>query len=274
MRAIFGINRERNNTLFYKEYTNDKGVFQFHSQIELYFIDDGEMEVTVNSHRQVLKKGEMYVALSYDAHACRTPVYSRSSAFIIPIYLCEEFIAATKDKRVTTPFICDPEVVHKIKSCIAEINRENINEIKLMGYIYVILGTVMDNICFESKQVPIDSQFSSKLLFYINENFKNDITLASLSATFGYNQAYISRHFKACFDTGINQYITMLRLKNALMLMHENKHNITYCAMESGFNSMRTFYRVFYNEFHCTPKEYLAENFGCDPFPDPPGIYD
>ena len=175
MRAIFGINRERNNTLFYKEYTNDKGVFQFHSQIELYFIDDGEMEVTVNSHRQVLKKGEMYVALSYDAHACRTPVYSRSSAFIIPIYLCEEFIAATKDKRVTTPFICDPEVVHKIKTCIAEINKENINEIKLMGYIYVILGTVMDNICFESKQVPTDSQFSSKLLFYINENFFTNI---------------------------------------------------------------------------------------------------
>ena len=48
----------------------------------------------------------------------------------------------------------------------------------------------------------------------------------------------------------------MVRLKNALMLMHEGKHTLTYCALESGFNSVRTFYRAFSEEFDCTPKEY------------------
>jgi AraC-like DNA-binding protein len=257
MQAIFNIERERQNLLFYKEYTNDSCVFQFHSQIELYFVDDGEMEFFVNNHRRVLKKGEMSVALSYDSHSYRTPEFSRSSVLIIPTHLCENFILATNHKRASYPFICDPEIVSKIKDCIAKLNQDCINEVKLQGYIYVILGTLMENIFFENSETTIDTQLSSHILLYINENFKNDISLTSIATEFGYNRSYISRYFKSCFGIGINQYITIARLKNALMLMNEKRHSFTHCALESGFNSMRTFYRVFYNEFHCSPKEYM-----------------
>ena len=257
MQAKFNIDRERNNRLFYKEYENDKCVFQFHSQIELYFVDDGEMEFVVNNHRKTLKKGEMSVALSYDSHAYKTPEYSKSSVLIIPTYMCENFIIATDHKRVSYPFIYDHKTVAKIKECVAELRREGINEIMQQGYIYVILGIIMENIFFEKTESSIDTQFSTKLLFYINENFKSDISLSSIAAEFGYNTSYVSRYFKSCFDIGINQYLTVIRLKNALMLMNEKKHSFTHCAMESGFNSMRTFYRVFEKEFHCSPKEYM-----------------
>ena len=257
MQAKFGIERERQNKLFYKSYQNDKGAFHFHSQIELYFVDEGEMEVTVNNHNRLLKAGEMSVALSFDAHAYKTPSASKSSVLIIPSYMCEEFISAIKHKRVTNPFILDKSKVTKIKECIEEISKDGINDIKLHGYIYVILGIVIENISFESATEAIEPSLSSKLLFYINDNSKSDISLSSLSHHFGYSESYISRYFKSCFGIGISQYITMLRLKNAVMLMHENKGNITYCALESGFNSLRTFYRAFYNEFNCSPKEYF-----------------
>ena len=59
MKAGFGLKREMNNKLFYNDVKNDNGVFHFHSQIELYFITDGEMEVSINDQRRILKKGEM-----------------------------------------------------------------------------------------------------------------------------------------------------------------------------------------------------------------------
>ena len=58
---------------------------------------------------------------------------------------------------------------------------------------------------------------------------------------------------------GISQYITMVRLKHAVVLMQDEKHSITYCALESGFNSMRSFYRAFAKEFGCSPKEYIEK---------------
>ena len=98
MHPTFGIERERNNKLFYKEYKDDKGMFHFHSPIELYFINEGEMEVVVNNRRRILKAGEMSVSLSFDAHAYKTPEHSRSAVLIIPRYACEEFIESVNDK--------------------------------------------------------------------------------------------------------------------------------------------------------------------------------
>lgn len=259
MQANFNIDRERNNRLFYKEYKNDKCIFQFHSQIELYFVDEGEMEFVVNNHRRTLQSGEMSVALSYDSHAYRTPVYSRSSVFIIPIYMCESFIQATKNKKATYPFILDKDIVKKIKEYINELRLEDINEIKKIGYIHLILGIIIDNIFFENSESVIDTALSSRLLFYINESFNQDLSLDILSAELGLHKTYISKYFKECFNVGFNQYLTSIRLKNALILMNDGKHSITDCAMESGFNSMRTFYRVFSKEFGCTPKQYIEK---------------
>lgn len=259
MQARFGIERELQNQLFYKECENDNGDIHFHSQIEICIVDEGEMDVLINDKRRTLKKGEMCVSLRYDAHVYKPVTYSKSTVLVMPLYMCGEFMAAVKDKKVANPFICDAAVVETIKDCCHEIKKNTHNQIKQSGYVNVILGTIIENVCFEPSREPIESELSAKLLLYIHENYKKPITLSSLSAMFGYSQSFISRYFKTCFNVGINQYLTIIRLKNAVTLMQEKKYSITYCALESGFNSLRTFYRVFRKAFHCAPKEYIRQ---------------
>ena len=115
----------------------------------------------------------------------------------------------------------------------------------------------MDKLFLESTTEPSDPALSSRILFYVNENYKSGITPAQISAHFGYSQSYISRYFKNCFNITLIKYLTIIRLKNAIMLMREQKYSMTYCSLESGFSSMRTFYRAFYTEFGCSPKEYI-----------------
>ena len=126
-----------------------------------------------------------------------------------------------------------------------------------MGYIHVILGLVMDKIFLDTDAQSHDSLIPSKMLLYVNENFRSEITLDTLASKFGYHKSYVSRYFKQCFQVGFCEYLSAVRLKNAMILMNEQKHSITHCAMESGFNSMRTFYRVFRDEFGCSPGDYL-----------------
>ena len=95
--------RERSRELF-KEVTNDNidghCHFNFHSQIELYFVDEGQIDAFVNQQQRRLKKGQMAVALSYDAHLFRSVGNSRSSILVIPPDLCREFMAAVQQKQV------------------------------------------------------------------------------------------------------------------------------------------------------------------------------
>jgi len=260
MKAIFRTDREKQDFLFYKEYENDSAVFGFHSQVELYFVDDGEMDIAINSHHKRLKKGEMCVALSFDAHGYSTPDHSRSSVLIIPTHMCTSFIKCMKDKQSVYPFICKKEVVCEIKDYIKKLVNSSNNDIKTQGYIYVILGLIAEHMDFETSHNSVDATLLSKLLMYIENNYTKNISLKSASIELGYNQSYLSRYFKSCFNMGFNQYLTTIRLKNALLLMNENKHKLIYCALESGFNSLRTFHRVFYNEFGCTPKEYMKSS--------------
>ena len=258
MQAKFGMERELHDQLFYKECENDVWDFHFHSPIELCFVEEGEMEILIDDKMRTLKKDEMSVALSFVAHAYRPVGYSRSGVLVIPAHACEEFLAAVRHKRVANPFICDREVVQKIRNYARRLQQPDVSELTLKGYVYLILGEILENVSFQKTEDALEPELSARILLYLHENFKSDITLPSLSATFGYSQSYISRHFKACFHVGINRYLRIIRLKNAIMLMQENKHSTTYCALESGFNSLCTFYRVFCEEFGCSPKEYLS----------------
>lgn len=258
MQATFGIERELENELHLIEYENGNGDFHFHSQIEICIVNDGKINALVNNKRKNLKQGEISVALSYDTHVYIPLTEAKFTVLIIPLHICEKFVSAIKNKKISNPFISDAAVTRKIRTYIDEFKATN-NEIKKMGYIYLLLGTVIESLCFESSSASMKTDLLSRLLLYIHENYNKDLTLSSLALTFGYNSSYISRYFKSCLNIGIIHYLNIIRLKNAINLMHEKKYSITYCALESGFNSLRTFYRVFNKEFHCTPNEYIKQ---------------
>jgi len=258
MKPVFGIEREKENKLQIIEYENGNGDFHFHSQIELCFVEEGRIDAIVNNKAKSLKEGDISIALSFNTHVYIPADYAKFTVIIIPLHMCEKFLSSINNKKISNPFITDSALTCRIKEYISKLKKESTNEIEKIGYIYLILGVVIDNLSFdESDEYIAESQLLSKLLLHIHDNYNKNITLSSIAAKFGYNASYISRYFKSIIDIGIAQYINIVRLKNAIELMNTKKHSITYCALESGFTSLRTFYRVFQNEFNCSPKEYL-----------------
>lgn len=258
MQAIFGIEREYHNELFYKECKNDSGPFHFHSQIEICLVIDGETKVTIDGKQKILKKDDLSIALSYNAHQYEPINHSKTAILIIPAHMCKEFTDFIGRQKNTTPFISNPDLSKEVKKYFNKIKKGCDNKITIHGYICVILGLIFDNIHTEFSDDIIYKDLPSKILNHIHNNFTNDISIKKLSVMFGYNQSYISRCFYTHFNIGIKRYLTLLRLKNAINLMHQG-NSITYCAYESGFNSLRTFYNDFNKEFHCTPNEYIKQ---------------
>ena len=232
--------------------------FNFHSPIEICYVQKGALEVLINDQQTILYPGELSVALSYDAH-CYHTVGDSSEALvmIIPTSMCMDFLAVIEKQRAINPFIRDKKATAKIMEYYAELKSDQSNKIKEIGYTNVILGIIMENVGFEAAMTEMNTHLSSRILMYINENYKDSITNASIAARFGYNPSYLSRYFKSCFHIGINQYVTLVRLKQFVILSNNSKKSVADCAYECGFSSLRTFYRAFYNEFKCTPKEFI-----------------
>ena len=135
MRINFDIERERSSEL-YKEITNDNidgsFPFKFHSQIELYFVEEGEVDVCIGHQRCVLKKNQMAVAVSYAPHLFRALGQSQSCVLAIPADICKEFTSTIQNKQVKTPFILNKATVKKIKTYVNEIKADINNKIKVL----------------------------------------------------------------------------------------------------------------------------------------------
>ncbi len=56
--------------------------------------------------------------------------------------------------------------------------------------------------------------------------------------------------------TTLNEIVTDLRLQHAREMLEQTDYVLEYIAMESGFNSVRTFYRQFKKKYNLTPTAY------------------
>ena len=258
MQPNFHLQREEQNRLTYarKTFSSINTPVHFHSQIEIYMVLSGELEVLINDRTRVLKAGEIAVSFSYDAHGYRSANEVEVLYLIVPTDLCGEFSALLAGKHTGSPFINDPATCQTVRSALERIG-QGANELSTRGYIYVILGAILALIPTEKKSETPPSRFSAELLIYVNKHFKEELTLTHLSTAFGYNSAYLSRTFQKTFGISFGRYLSMIRLREAILLLRDRKKNVTECALESGFGSVRSFYRAFYEEFKCTPKEYL-----------------
>ena len=256
MYANFHLKRELNNKLACGRVQHPGFPVHFHSHLELYLIRSGAVEILVNDQKRVLRQGEISIAFSYDAHGYRSVDDDAVADFlIVPLSYCNDILPLLEQHRGSS-FIHDP---HTYALACDAMDRllEHPNELLQRGYVYVILGAILDQASLLPREETPSTRFSADILIYVSQHFREDLTLAK---RFGYHPSYLSRLFRQSFGITFNRYLTMLRLRDAVLRMRSGESSVTESAMESGFGSMRSFYRAFHEEFGRTPKEYFAKS--------------
>ena len=152
------------------------------------------------------------------------------------------------------------EIVRCIKAMADTDSGEKMNKPVIKGYLYVILGLLIEKLGLAEVPVNPKGDLAKEILVYLQNNSCAPLTLESVADHFGYSKSRFSHIFNNLFGCGINQYISSLRCRNAASLMIEESLPLIDAAMNSGFDSMRTFYRSFKAWYGITPTQY-CENY-------------
>ncbi|GIP18946.1 hypothetical protein J40TS1_45880 [Paenibacillus montaniterrae] len=91
---------------------------------------------------------------------------------------------------------------------------------------------------------------------YINDHMKEDITLASLADKFHFSPQYLAKKFKEEYNTTIMNYLAQLRMEKASSLLAHTDLSIQEVAIESGFEELNYFSKVFKKHFGLSPTTY------------------
>ena len=92
-----------------------------------------------------------------------------------------------------------------------------------------------------------------RIVTYVNAHYTEPLTVGSVAAALYIDRGKLSRLFLAYAGQPLTEYITTLRLTRATHLLREGVP-VTVAALESGFQSVRTFHDVYKRTQHSTPR--------------------
>lgn len=99
-----------------------------------------------------------------------------------------------------------------------------------------------------------------KLMRYINENYRGEISLSGAAQVLHMNSNYVSQLFKREAGVTFVHYITQKRLEDAKELLITTKKPLTDIALDVGFNDTFHFIKTFKKFIGMTPGQYRADN--------------
>ena len=102
----------------------------------------------------------------------------------------------------------------------------------------------------------MDSEVINAVMTYINNHYREELSLEDVAKFAGFSRYYFSRSFKRQTGYSFKDYLCQKRLQVAMDLLIRTNRSMRDVAIESGFGSVATFNRVFREKKGCTPSQY------------------
>ncbi len=136
----------------------------------------------------------------------------------------------------------------------------NFREFNTLNEVIFEINRVVDGISkYYLENTQDDKNVIELAIKFINENYRKNITLATVSNYYNLNYSYFSRTFKDCMGISFSQYLLKTRMEKARELLINNPElKISDIATRVGYNgdNVQNFTRAFKNHFGKSPKNY------------------
>lgn len=95
-----------------------------------------------------------------------------------------------------------------------------------------------------------------KVLEYLRENYHKRLTVEDAAKFTGYEKSNFCKQFKTATKMTFHQYLNMVRIGKACILLSSGDDSVGTVAEKTGFPETKTFCRVFKAFMGATPGEY------------------
>lgn len=244
----------------------------WHDSLEMVYMIEGNIEVTVENRKTVLNPGEFNIINSRVVHSTLSS-NNRALVLQIPKEVLKKYIPDIDMYYFNVDMYPDKEVdktrLEKLKKIFNDMYI--IYDIRPEGYLlkfnsllYELLFTLIHS--YEDKTIQRDFDKNSKqlerlnqLITYIKTHHREKLTVAQISEEFGYNVDYISRFFKRYTGLTIIEYLYTVRVTEVYRELIHTEKTINDILEEHGCSNYRVAMRVFKELYGCTPKEKRNE---------------
>ena len=176
-----------------------------------------------------------------------------------------KYLNVIVDSKGQVVILCDVNPIKRWHHVVYNLE-DNINE-KLKVNVVICASFLREdpvqiNIVYNSLcNRIIDKSKKSDMLIevqkYINRNYFNEnLSIAEVANVMKVSQAYLIRVFKRDLKMNFADYLTNVRIKNAIILMRDNELKLNDISKMVGYNTQHYFSNVFRKHVGISPQDY------------------
>lgn len=270
------VNVTRIANIHYFEFTGEYETFKDkHSFRELVYTDTGKIKVESENYSGILNAGQYIIHKADETHSlsciediapnviiigfeCETPELDEFSVDINTLpENCQRLLAdiVKEGRTVFMPPYDQPNLKDMKKRKSYPFGADQMVKLKLETFLIELVRS-KSAVSNDMLKSGINSRIG-EIYSYINENFKENVTLDELCFFSGTNKTTLCTEFKKAYGETIVNYINKLRIKEAKKLLREGNFNLTQIAEYVGFSSVHYFSRMFKQREKMSPTDYI-----------------
>jgi len=253
----------------------------YHQEVEMIYVESGHVNISVLQKNYIVTEGQLVIVGCNHIHSYSNPEENNQNAFHILMFDWKFFKSFTDDmaiERLLYPIFFDVTIIDTntnaglkgIGKLMHRISIENLSsnlgrEFILLGELHELIGTLIcygnfnDHFDYSIKQMEKEHELLSRVNEHIFKNYKKGITLTSVSRELGYSEIHFARQFKRYTGITFKQYLMYYQISMAKEDVLNNESSMTDIANKNGFNSVKTFNRVFKAYYGMAPTVYRKE---------------
>lgn len=230
-----------------------------HQTLELVYVMKGSLELGVGLELFHMEEGDIGLVFPEVIHHCQvfSEQYSEVLYINIPTRTLGTYEELLKRKAPVYPVIKYGELPSEIYPAIQSMKGSVPKNIWIVqAYLQVIFVRCIPLLTLTEKSQVGSNDLIYQTVSYISANFQKSFLLEDMAKDLGVSKYVLSRVFSKTFHRNFNQYLNDARLGYAKQRLENTNDPITNICLDSGFESQRTFNRVFKEKYMVSPSEY------------------
>lgn len=242
MKGFYEQHREKADRLCVFKHCTHLFPAHYHQNLEVFLLKKGKYSLTRNGEKIQLTGGSVCVFDCYDVHSYDENTDDGDGIVImIPPKYLSFWMKKRSGRKILTPVVSDVEFLERLEKTSTLFLSEN--EEILSSSARLFLAFLDERLSFATREQASDDHVFKKLLVYAQENFRENVTLASAAKALGYTKPYLSRIFHRYAQTGFPSYVNALRLEYVSRERKNSDKKLSELIFEAGFQSLQTYYR-------------------------------
>lgn len=253
---------------FDKNFATEVDKHPFH---ELVYVSKGTLKVKSEDYTGILDKNNLIIHRPDEYHSLISEENSSATVIIIG-FTCEGLPDLFSSKAI----VLNDSNIKKLAEAVKEGRNvfappHNVpvydmkkNKHKIYGSEQMLKITlehfflsIIREHYITSKQEHLPAKFNvNEIIGYLDDKYKEKITLGELAFIFGTNRTTLCKEFKKATGTTVLDYVGDKKIEDAKRKIKDTNATFTEISIELNFESIHYFTKFFKKKTGLTPKEY------------------